>query len=36
MERNKIRLEEKAEKRLEENMIKPVKLLKRNVIYKFV
>ena len=29
---NKVRLEEKVEKRLEENMIKSVKLLKRSVI----
>ena len=36
MERNKVRLEEKVEKRLEENMIKSVKLLKRSVIYKLI
>ena len=30
MERNKVRLEEKVEKRLEENMIKSVKLSKRS------
>ena len=33
---NKVRLEEKVEKRLQENMIKSVKLLKRNVTYKFI
>ena len=36
MERNKITIEQKLVKRLEENMIKLVKLLKRSVIYKFV
>ena len=33
---NKVRLEEKVEKRLEGNMIKSAKLLKRNVTYKFI
>ena len=32
--RNKVRLEEKVEKRLQEYMIKSVKLLKRSAIYK--
>ena len=36
MERNKVRLEKKIEKGLEENMIKSVRLLKRSVIYKFI
>ena len=36
LERNKVRLYEKVEKRLEENMIKSSKLLKRGVIYKLV
>ena len=36
MERNKRRLEQKLEKRLEENLIRLVKLLKRSIIYKFI
>ena len=36
MERTKVRLEEKVEKRLEENMIKSVKLSKRSVICKLI
>ena len=36
MERNKRRLEQKLEKRLEENLIRLVKLLKRSMIYKFI
>ena len=36
MERNKRRLEQKLEKRLKENLIRLVKLLKRSIIYKFI
>ena len=35
-ERNKVILEEKVDKRLEEKMIKSVKLLKRSLIYKLI
>ena len=36
IDRNKVRLEEKVEKRLEENMIKSVKLFKRSAVYKLI
>ena len=36
IDRNKVRLEEKVEKRLEENMIKSVKLFKRSAMYKLI